>query len=193
MLRIFLPWSGIQFKILHMLSCHVSLLNLQLLLAFLCLSWHWLFKLFLYLAASGLRCVQWGLPLPHAYSLVVVRGLSCSGPCGILVPHPWIKRSCPASQGRFLREVLTLPLFEGYTCYLVECPSVWICLGSPHEKIQVSTILYPSTLTEKTNITGSFVFAGVPVFPCAFLLSGSFISPPWWESFDRGWDNHIWW
>ena len=125
------------------LSCHVSLLNLQLLLAFLCLSWHWLFKLFLYLAASGLRCVQWGLPLPHAYSLVVVRGLSCSGPCGILVPHPWIKRSCPASQGRFLREVLTLPLFEGYTCYLVECPSVWICLGSPHEKIQVSTILYP--------------------------------------------------
>ena len=141
-LRIFLPWFRIQFKILLILICHVSLLNLQLLSAFLCLSWHWLFKIFIYLAASGLRCVLWGLSWLHACSLVVVWELSCSGPRGILAPRPGIQPLCPASQGRFLREVPTLTVFEGYTYSLVGCPSVWICLWSPHDKIQVSTTLY---------------------------------------------------
>ena len=42
------------------------------------------------------------LSLQHMNSPVVVRGLSCSAACGILVPGPGIEPMSPALQGGFL-------------------------------------------------------------------------------------------
>lgn len=77
----------------------------------------------------------------------------------------------PCIARQILKEALTLTLFEGYTCYLVECPSVWICLGSLHDKIQVSTILYPLTLTEKTIIIEALYLQGY----LSFLVPSSLV------------------
>ena len=69
---------------------------------------------FVYLAASGLRCIIWVLSLwctdslvaAHVLqswgSVVAAHGFSCSVTCGILVPRPVIEPTSPALQGRFL-------------------------------------------------------------------------------------------
>ena len=61
------------------------------------------------LAASGLSCSIWelhcimqDLSLWYMGSLVLVHGLSCPMICGILVPQPGLKPTCPALQGGFL-------------------------------------------------------------------------------------------
>ena len=63
---------------------------------------HFLKNIFIYLTASGLSCGMQDLSLRCADSLTVVRQLSCSTTCGILVPQPGIKPVSPALESRFL-------------------------------------------------------------------------------------------
>ena len=64
---------------------------------------HSFFLKTIYLAVSGLGCgardlccIEWDLSLQRINSLVVVREISCSTACGILVPRPWIEPMSPA-------------------------------------------------------------------------------------------------
>ena len=53
-------------------------------------------------STQDLCCIRRDLSAKYVYSLVVVRGLSSSMACGILVHLPGIKPMSPALQGGFL-------------------------------------------------------------------------------------------
>ena len=69
-----------------------------------------------YLAALGLSCGNWDLPLQYVGSLVVTLGLSCFTACRISVPQSGMEFVSPALQGRLLT---TEPPGKSQSLYLL--------------------------------------------------------------------------
>ena len=98
---------------LHLYMCLYQLLYLTLFLNswffFLVVILAFFFKIFIYLATSGLSCsmqdllVSWGIShCGTRNSLVLTGGLSSPAVCGVLVPRPGMEPMSPALDGRFL-------------------------------------------------------------------------------------------
>ena len=121
-----------------------------------------LFYVFIYLAASGLRCgtqdlrcAMRDLVVQRLDSLVVHRGLSCSWPRAILVPRPGIKPVSSALQGRFSA---TGPLGKSR---MLGCFGCVIAIPS-HKLCGVSLILTLMRINLKTSCQALHYMTGCP-------------------------------